>query len=183
MKQTVNSLWNKGISVRKGVYEIPREENSVTAGVFVCVILDVNVLYFESFFVDIVNKARIVYIHGGDGSGSMDIVTEEFVKCFTYYYLTLSQMTNFRLFQTERLCNFKFDKNGGDFHEMVENSGKRRNCSLGAIYPFPTVFSKDLYCKHVKTRAWFGKVNGITLYNTILWRHCGKRTNDDIQHF
>ena len=49
--------------------------------------------------------------------------------------------------------NFKFDKkNGGKFSERVENTvGKGR-----AISPFPTGFSKDLYCRHVKTRAYFG---------------------------
>ena len=31
--------------------------------------------------------------------------------------------------------------------------GKRRNCSLRAISPFPTVFSKEFYRRHVKTRA------------------------------
>ena len=35
--------------------------------------------------------------------------------------------------------------------------GKRRNCLLRAISPFPTVFSKDLYCRHVKTMACLGK--------------------------
>ena len=35
--------------------------------------------------------------------------------------------------------------------------GKRRNCSLRAISPFSTVFSKDLYCRYVKTRACLGK--------------------------
>ena len=35
--------------------------------------------------------------------------------------------------------------------------GKRRNCSLRAISPFPAVFSKDLFCRHVKTRACLGK--------------------------
>ena len=38
-----------------------------------------------------------------------------------------------------------------------KHCGKRRNCSLRAISPFPTVFSKDLYCRHVKTRACLGK--------------------------
>ena len=33
---------------------------------------------------------------------------------------------------------------------------KRRNCSLWAISPFLAVFSKDLYCRHVKTRACLG---------------------------
>ena len=38
-----------------------------------------------------------------------------------------------------------------------KHCGKRRNCSLRAISPFPTVFSKDLYCRLVKTRACLGK--------------------------
>ena len=37
--------------------------------------------------------------------------------------LTLSQMTNFRLFETERVCkdNFKFYENGRKFSKLVEN--------------------------------------------------------------
>ena len=35
--------------------------------------------------------------------------------------------------------------------------GKRRNCSLRAISPFSTVFSKDLYRRDVKTRACLWK--------------------------
>ena len=38
-----------------------------------------------------------------------------------------------------------------------KNCGKSRNCSFRAISPFPTVFSKGLYCRHVKTRACLGK--------------------------
>ena len=41
--------------------------------------------------------------------------------------------------------------------EMAENSPKRRNCLLRAISPIPTLFSKELYCRHVKTRACLGK--------------------------
>ena len=40
----------------------------------------------------------------------------------------------------------------------VENTaGKGEIARLRAISPFPTVFSKDLYCRHVKTRACLGK--------------------------
>ena len=40
--------------------------------------------------------------------------------------------------------NFKFDENGRKFSKWLENTvGKRRNCSLREISPFPTVFSKD----------------------------------------
>ena len=34
---------------------------------------------------------------------------------------------------------------------------KRRNCSSRAISPISTVFSKDLYCRHVKTMACLEK--------------------------
>ena len=48
--------------------------------------------------------------------------------------------------------NFKFDENGGKILKEVENTvGK------GEIAPFPTMFSRDLYCRHVKTRASLGK--------------------------
>ena len=60
------------------------------------------------------------------------------------WYLTLSQTTNFRLFQTEEFTDdsFEFDQHGKKFSKRVENTvGKRRNCSLRAISPFPIVFS------------------------------------------
>ena len=54
--------------------------------------------------------------------------------------------------------NFKFDENGILFFQMVrKHCGKKRNSSLRAISPFPTVISEDLYSRHVKTRACLGK--------------------------
>ena len=48
--------------------------------------------------------------------------------------------------------NFKFDENGRKLSKWVENTvGK------GEIAHFPSVFSMDLYCRHVKTRACLGK--------------------------
>ena len=59
--------------------------------------------------------------------------------------------------------------------KMVGNHcGKRRNCSLGAISPFLTVFSKDLYCRHLKPRACLGK-GYITFSNSssfICYQRC-----------
>ena len=63
---------------------------------------------------------------------------------FSHHNLTLSQTTSFRLVQTVLQTGRK-------------HCGKRRNCSLRAISPFPAAFSKDLYCRHVKTRACLGK--------------------------
>ena len=69
-------------------------------------------------------------------------------------------MTNFRLFQTERVCRRQFQlwwKWQTVLQKGRKHCGKRRNCTLRAISPFPTVFSKDLYCRRVKTRACLGK--------------------------
>ena len=75
-------------------------------------------------------------------------------------FLTPSKMTTFKLFQTQRVCRQKFQiwwKWQKVFKAGGKNCGKSRNCSLRAISTFPTVFSKDLYSRHVKTRACLGK--------------------------
>ena len=47
--------------------------------------------------------------------------------------------------------NFKFDENVKKVnHTGRKHCGKRRNCSLPAISPFPTVFSKGLFPRGVK---------------------------------
>ena len=38
-----------------------------------------------------------------------------------------------------------------------KHCGKRRNCWLRAIPPFPTAFSEDLYCTLMKIRVCLGK--------------------------
>ena len=58
--------------------------------------------------------------------------------------LTHYQTTNFRLFQTERVCRRQFQirrKWQKAIQAGRKHCGKRRNCSLRAISPFPTVFS------------------------------------------
>ena len=53
---------------------------------------------------------------------------------------------------------FKFYENARKFSKIDKrHCGKRRNCSLRAISPFLTVFSKKLYCRHVKTSDCMGK--------------------------
>ena len=40
----------------------------------------------------------------------------------------------------------------------TKHCGKWRNCSLCAIFPFPTALSKDLYCRQTnKKQGLFGK--------------------------
>ena len=58
--------------------------------------------------------------------------------------------------------NYKFDKNGKEFSKRVEDTvGKQ------ATSPFPTVFSKDFYCRNVKTRVCLGK--GSQLSHKVSW--------------
>ena len=67
--------------------------------------------------------------------------------------LTHYQTTNFRLFQTERVCRrqFRIWRKWQNVTEMGrKHCGKRRNCSLPAISPFPTVFSKGLFPRGIK---------------------------------
>ena len=59
--------------------------------------------------------------------------------------LTISQMSNFRLFQTERVWedNFKFDENGGKFFKRVENTvGKGEIARYEQFLLFPPCFQK-----------------------------------------
>ena len=62
--------------------------------------------------------------------------------------LTHYQTTNFRLFQTKRICRRQFQiwrKWQKVIQKGRKHCGKWRNCSLWAISPFPTVFSKGLF--------------------------------------
>ena len=74
--------------------------------------------------------------------------------------LTLSKTANFLLFQTERVCRWQFQSWWiwqKVFQSCRKHCGKRRNCSLWTISPFSRVFSKALYCRHVKTSSCLGK--------------------------
>ena len=54
--------------------------------------------------------------------------------------------------------NLKLAKNGSKISKLVENTGKRGLLiMIWEISPFPTIFSNDLYCRHIKTRACLGK--------------------------
>ena len=54
--------------------------------------------------------------------------------------------------------NFKCDENVRKLSKQIENTmGKGGIARNEQFLLFPTVFSKDLYCRHVKTRACLGK--------------------------
>ena len=65
--------------------------------------------------------------------------------CHLQMLLTHYQTTNFRLFQTERVCRRQFQiwrKWLKVIQTGRKHCGKRRNCSLRAISPFPSVFKR-----------------------------------------
>ena len=112
--------------------------------------------------------------------------------------LTHYRTTNFRLFQTERVCRGHLQI-GQKWKKVIQTGrkdcGKRRNCSLRAISPFPTVFSKGLFPRGVKRCHCVGMgemnlLDGVYLLthsHTMtpfdapgkqgFWKHCGKRRN------
>ena len=64
--------------------------------------------------------------------------------------------------------NFSFDENERKFSNRGRKQcGKTKNCSLQAISPLPTLFSKDMYFKHVKTRK--GLINWCIVSNNTLY--------------
>ena len=62
--------------------------------------------------------------------------------------LTHYQTRNFRLVQTERVCRRQF-QTWREWQKVIltgrKHCGRRRNCPLRAISPFPTVFSKGSF--------------------------------------
>ena len=68
-------------------------------------------------------------------------------------------MTNFRRFQLKEFAedNFKFEENGRKFFKWLENTvGKGEIAHYEQFLLFLQCFSKDLYCRHIKTRACLG---------------------------
>ena len=53
--------------------------------------------------------------------------------------------------------SFKFDENGGKFSKWVENTVGKGEIACYEQFLLFLVFSEDLYCRHVKTRACLGK--------------------------
>ena len=115
-------------------------------------------------------REKKVCVCGGEGGGGEKCLTasvsnpvtfEPHFLIFPYPLLSLNPFPNDKfLIQLKKFAddNFKFDETGRkSIQTGRKHCGKRRNCSLRAISPFSTVFSKDLHCRRVKTRACLGK--------------------------
>ena len=73
------------------------------------------------------------------------------------YDLTLSQILDSSKLKEFADDNFNFDENGRKFSKRFENTVRKGEIvRYEHFLLFPTVLSKDLYCRHVKTRACLG---------------------------
>ena len=100
------------------------------------------------------NSKIRVYLHLIQFRCNRSLIEWHDVKYLKIFFLTLSQTTNFGLFQTERVCrhNFKFEENGRKIYKKGrKHCGKRRNCSFSR-----SVF-KRLLLQTPKNQGLFGK--------------------------
>ena len=77
-----------------------------------------------------------------------------------YFLLTLSKVTKFRP-ETAIVCQQPFQIRWKWQKVLLKGRkhyGKTRNSSIRARSPFPTVLSKDLYYRHLKTRLIWERV-------------------------
>ena len=75
--------------------------------------------------------------------------------CDSYTIYTLNPFPKQQIIDSELKesadDNLKFDGNGKKFSKRIENTvGKGEICWKRSISSFPTVFSKGLYCRHIK---------------------------------
>ena len=83
-------------------------------------------------------------------------------ECISWTFL---KTTKFSLFQTERVCRQQFEiwwKKQKVLQTCRKHYWKRRNCSLWAISPFHTMFSKDMYYRYVKIKGVLGRCYFLT---------------------
>ena len=73
------------------------------------------------------------------------------------FKLTLSQTRNIRLFKTKGNADGNLMKMGGELFKRVENTVGKGAIAHYEQFLFFKVFSKDLYCRHVKNKGLFGK--------------------------
>ena len=88
---------------------------------------------------------KFVFLRAGNtvGKGEHAVFKHFLIMLFTHY-----QTTNFRLFQVERVCRRQFQiwrKWKKVIQTGRKHCGKRRNCSLRAISPFPSVFKRLVF--------------------------------------
>ena len=99
------------------------------------------------------DPSKILSSGNGLRSNYLLFTLYEILKSIFLPDLTHYQKTNSRLSQTERVCRRRFQI-WRKWQKVIQTSrkhcGKRWNCLLRAISPFPTVFSKGLFPRGVK---------------------------------
>ena len=85
---------------------------------------------------------------------------------------------------------FKFNENSRKFSKGRKNCGKKEKLLITSNFSFPAVFSKELYCRHIKNRACLGKDQSCTKKLQVLTptekafeNNLGKEENAGTKHF
>ena len=90
----------------------------------------------------------VARFNDSEKEGFENIAGEKEILLVSSSLVTHYQTTNFRLFQTEKVCRRQFYIKR-KWQKVIQmgrkHCGKRKNCSLRAISPFRTVFSKGLF--------------------------------------
>ena len=74
-------------------------------------------------------------------------------------------MTNFRLFQTETVCNFKFNKKGRKFYKQIENTGvKGEIACYEQFLLFPQCFQKTCTADTLKPGLVWERVKACNFF-------------------
>ena len=76
------------------------------------------------------------------------------LKCKPFPKRQIFKSSNQREFADN---NFRLHKNGGELSKRLENTVGKGEIVSNEQFLIFLVFSKDLYCKHVKTRVCLGK--------------------------
>ena len=100
----------------------------------------------------------------------VDLTPSQTTNCCIFGFnasLTLSQRTILDSSKLKEFAadNFNFDENGRKFSKQEENTVEKEKLLIMSNFYFsPSVFSKNFYCRHVKTRLVWERVNPL-LYN------------------
>ena len=151
--------------------------------------LIIFLLFAKSFILDWYKSLSLGLEHFKDAS-ALFLPFSKQTYVFTAFPNVILDTSKLKLLAK---VNFKLDENGGKFskRQARKHCGKwqkdlykaslktlweKKELLLTEIYPFPAVFSKGLYCRHVVTSFFFSEMVKYLQYKSFK-KHCKKRSN------
>ena len=92
-------------------------------------------------------RAKYILVYRGFKTNDSTTYLKKTLFCSLVHILVFQPFPKGQILDSSNLKevaddNFEFDENWQEVVKTVKHCGKRRNCSLRAISPFPTVFKK-----------------------------------------